>query len=107
MTFQFGKKTIAENAAAEPAAATDAPLPESAKQAAPEAPPKSAKAAPSRAANIIREHVLLRIDPLAAVRMSKAELTTFVNALVAEIASEREAAAEPGRAGRAGHRHRR
>ena len=43
----------------------------------------------SQAAASIRDQVLLRIDPLVAVRMSKPELMLFVNALVGEIANER------------------
>ena len=43
----------------------------------------------SKAGAAIRDQVLLRIDPMAAVRMSKPELMTFVNALVGEIANER------------------
>jgi pilus assembly protein CpaF len=40
-------------------------------------------------ADVIRDQVLLRIEPIIAVRMNKAELTVFVNGLVAEIANER------------------
>jgi pilus assembly protein CpaF len=43
----------------------------------------------SQAAAAIRDQVLLRIDPMVAVRMSKPELMMFVNALVGEIANER------------------
>jgi pilus assembly protein CpaF len=43
----------------------------------------------SQAAAAIRDQVLLRIDPMVAVRMSKPELMLFVNALVGEIANER------------------
>ncbi len=43
-----------------------------------------------KTADLIRDQVLLRIEPVAAVRMSKAELTSFVNNLVAEIANERK-----------------
>ncbi len=43
----------------------------------------------SQAAAAIRDQVLLRIDPIVAVRMSKPELMMFVNALVGEIANER------------------
>jgi pilus assembly protein CpaF len=44
----------------------------------------------SQAAAAIRDQVLLRIDPMVAVRMSKPELMMFVNALVGEIANERK-----------------
>ncbi len=40
--------------------------------------------------DIIREQVLLRIEPVAAVRMQKAELKLFVNSLVSRIADERK-----------------
>jgi pilus assembly protein CpaF len=43
-----------------------------------------------KTADLIRDQVMLRIEPVAAVRMSKAELTSFVNTLVAEIANERK-----------------
>ncbi len=46
--------------------------------------------ASSQAAAAIRDQVLLRIDPMVAVRMSKPELMMFVNALVGEIANERK-----------------
>jgi pilus assembly protein CpaF len=45
--------------------------------------------ASSLAAAAIRDQVLLRIDPMVAVRMSKPELMMFVNTLVGEIANER------------------
>jgi pilus assembly protein CpaF len=43
-----------------------------------------------KSADFIRDQVLLRIEPAAAVRMQKSELTPFVNGLVAEIANERK-----------------
>ena len=43
-----------------------------------------------KTADFIRDQVLLRIEPVAAVRMNKQELTAFVNSLVAEIANERK-----------------
>jgi pilus assembly protein CpaF len=43
----------------------------------------------SSQAAAIRDQVLLRIDPMVAVRMSKPELMMFVNSLVGEIANER------------------
>jgi pilus assembly protein CpaF len=43
-----------------------------------------------KTADLIRDQVLLRIEPVAAVRMNKPELTAFVNSLVAEIANERK-----------------
>jgi pilus assembly protein CpaF len=72
----FGKKTKIE----EPAAPGRASVP-------------GAPAAKQRGigtSDIIREQVLLRIEPVAAVRMQKAELTAFVNNLVSRIADERK-----------------
>ena len=43
-----------------------------------------------KTADLIRDQVLLRIEPVAAVRMNKPELTAFVNSLVTEIANERK-----------------
>ncbi len=42
-----------------------------------------------QAAATIRDQVFFRIEPMAAVRMARGELLTFVNALVSEIANER------------------
>jgi pilus assembly protein CpaF len=85
MTFHFGRRTIGEKAAAEPAAAGAPPAPGSARPASTEAPAKSAFL---RAASIIRERVLQRTDPLAVIHMSRAELTGFVTSLVVEIARD-------------------
>jgi pilus assembly protein CpaF len=46
-------------------------------------------AAASKAGDLVRDQVMLRIEPVAAVRMNKHELTVFVNGLVAEIANEK------------------
>jgi len=43
-----------------------------------------------KTADLIRDQVLLRIEPVIAVRMNKPELTAFVNSLVAEVANERK-----------------
>lgn len=43
-----------------------------------------------KSADLIRDQVLLRIEPVAAVRMNKLELTGLVNRLVSEIANERK-----------------
>jgi pilus assembly protein CpaF len=43
----------------------------------------------SQAAAAIRDQVLLRIEPIVAVKMAKPELLAFVNTLVSEIANER------------------
>ena len=54
--------------------------------------PGSAQMAASalKTADLIRDQVLLRIEPVIAVRMNKPELTAFVNSLVAEVANERK-----------------
>ena len=44
----------------------------------------------SEAKDFIRDQVFMRVEPLVAVRISKQELTDFVNKLVAEIANERK-----------------
>ena len=83
----FGKRASGETAAeAEPP-----PGPAlSAKIGAVTAEVKGAPASTPGIASIIRDQVLLRIEPLTAVRMTKPELTLFVNGLVGEIANERK-----------------
>ena len=76
----FGKKTSMAEPAAAPAAARAPSISSTAQIGG------SALAA----ADIIRDQVLLRIEPVAAVRLNKPELTAFVNSLVAEIANERK-----------------
>ena len=44
----------------------------------------------SEAKDFIRDQIFTRIEPLVAVQISKRELMTFVNKLVAEIANERK-----------------
>jgi pilus assembly protein CpaF len=44
----------------------------------------------SEAKDFIRDQIFLRVEPLVAVRISKPELTAFVNKLVAEIANDRK-----------------
>ncbi len=80
----FGKKTIP----AEPAAGTSAVASPASRAAVPGAPQMAPSAL--KTADFIRDQVLLRIEPVAAVRMNKSELTTFVNSLVAEVANERK-----------------
>jgi pilus assembly protein CpaF len=77
----FGKRTRTEEAAASPSAPSRA-------TGAFGSPAPAARALDT--ADIIREQVLLRIEPVAAVRMEKAELTLFVNSLVSRIADERK-----------------
>ncbi len=76
----FGKRTIP----AEPAASALPP----GRVVVPGSTPIAGSAVKS--ADLIRDQVLLRIEPVAAVRMNKPELTLFVNRLVAEIANERK-----------------
>jgi pilus assembly protein CpaF len=77
----FGKRTsINETAAAQ--------SPASGRVAGAPAVPGASR--PAATADVIREQVLLRIEPIAAVRMDKTELTGFVNSLVARIADERK-----------------
>ncbi len=77
----FGKRTRIEENAAEALTAG---------RASPIAQPQPAAARTIEAADSIRDQVLLRIEPVAAVRMKKPELTVFVNGLVSEIANERK-----------------
>jgi pilus assembly protein CpaF len=76
----FGKRTIST----EPAPSA---LPAS--RSAVSGPPQMAASA-LKTADLIRDQVLLRIEPVTAVRMNKPELTAFVNSLVAEVANERK-----------------
>lgn len=79
----FGKKTEPQPPAAEPEtpaspqpeAATTRPLP---------------LTTASEAKDFIRDQIFLRVNSLVAVRISKTELTSFVNKLVAEIANDRK-----------------
>ena len=79
----FGKKTEPQPLAAEPEtpaspqpeAATTRPLP---------------LTTASEAKDFIRDQIFLRVNSLVAVRISKTELTSFVNKLVAEIANDRK-----------------
>jgi pilus assembly protein CpaF len=83
----FGKRTSGETAAdgdAPPGPAL------SVKTGAVTAEAKGRTAETSGIASVIRDQVLLRIEPITAVRMTRTELTLFVNGLVAEIANERK-----------------
>ena len=82
--FQFGRKVTSEQveAPAPPAAPVEqAPIP-------PRAPEAPAKPSSTGAIDVIRDQVLTRIEPAVAVRLSRAQLTSRVFELVAEIASE-------------------
>ncbi len=74
----FGKRTRIDEPAAPPSAAGRIAG----------APPVGVRSLGT--VDIIREQVLSRIEPVAAVRMEKAELTIFVNSLVSRIADERK-----------------
>ncbi len=88
MTLRFVKKNDSETPVAPPAAKASAATPDNAPSAPTEMLVKAQRVAPTSAADIIRDQVLLRVEPSAAVRMNKSELTYFVNSLVTEIASE-------------------
>ena len=76
----FGKKTTPAEPASGTMPATRVAVPGS----------SQITASALKTADLIRDQVLLRIEPVAAVRMNKQELTSFVNSLVTEIANERK-----------------
>ncbi len=84
---RFGRKPNADALSAEPearasplaAAAIPSPVVLSI--------PKTTEA---EAKEFIRDQIFMRVEPLVAVRISKQELTAFVNKLVAEIANDRK-----------------
>jgi len=78
--FQFGKKTSAEQAAPERSAVPD--------KTSAEAPAVSTTLSP-QSIDLIRDDILERIDPVAAVQMSEPELRERVGHLVAEIANQK------------------
>jgi pilus assembly protein CpaF len=83
--FQFGRKTDSPKTA--PATPNQAAEPDTA--GAPAAQPRERTArSPSSAVDIIRDQVLMRIEPAVAVRLSRKELNARVDELVAEIANE-------------------
>lgn len=79
-TYGFGKKT--EEGVAPPAqmAALEAASP----------PLRPRRISASASLDFIRDQVLLRIEPAAAVRMSQPELTARVDQLIAEVANEQK-----------------
>ncbi|WP_088344425.1 MULTISPECIES: CpaF family protein [Rhodomicrobium] len=83
----FGKKTVVPEPVAEP---TPAAKIEIAKAAAADAHMEAIAATAKKAPDIIRDQVLLRIEPVNAVRMTRQELTAVVDRLVSEIANERK-----------------
>jgi pilus assembly protein CpaF len=90
MSLRFARKTESEKApggASKPAERTVA---DRAPTAAKETPNDQARAAPLTPSEIIRDQVLLRIEPMEAVKLGKGELAIFVNQLVALVASERK-----------------
>ena len=91
MTIRFGRRSQGNTPTGQ---ATIAPAGQQRAAAAP-TPIKDVQAGPPRqsstpATEIIRDQVLLRIEPVAAVRMNKMELTSVVNIMVALIGSERK-----------------
>jgi pilus assembly protein CpaF len=85
MSLRFGRKKEAEIPPAGEAPLS-APAPDT-----PAMQPGEAKRAPSlQPADIIREQVLQRIEPMEAVRLSRGELTIFVHSLVQLVAGERK-----------------
>lgn len=91
MTLRFSKKALEENATplpAAPAPGTSSPAPK--KQDNKDVYPGGPKATAQNPTDMIRDQVLQRIEPATAVRMNKAELTEFVDSLVATVASERK-----------------
>ncbi len=83
--LSFGRKTAKEDAAAA-AANRIGPV----KAAGAAVRTETAAISPKKPTDFIRDQVLFRVEPVAAVRMTKAELTGFVDKLVAEIANERK-----------------
>jgi pilus assembly protein CpaF len=91
MTLRFVRKPESDKPAATgPAPAMGVAHAELAASAAKEPPAEPVRAPSAQPTDTIRDQVLLRIEPLEAVRMNKAELTIFVNSLVALIAGERK-----------------
>jgi pilus assembly protein CpaF len=82
--FEFGKRVRSgDTAPLQPATASPA-LP----GAGPNVPAKRAQTQVSPTSDLIRDQVLLRIEPAVAVRMSQADLVTRVSDLVTEIVTE-------------------
>ncbi len=83
----FGRKATEPGPAAEPVAFE---MFDSGRGTARDQPVLSAGSSAKKAADSIRDQVLMRIEPVAAVRMTKAQLTRFVETLVAGIATEQK-----------------
>jgi pilus assembly protein CpaF len=81
----FGKKTELEKLAIEPVTILPAKTPEPVTL---NSVVEKLGASAKNATDFIRDQVLIRIEPVAAIRMNKAELTGFVDRLVTEIANE-------------------
>ncbi len=91
MSLRFAKKAQPERKAPDPGAPAAAP----ASADRPASPAKEAANEAIRAAiqtptDIIRDQVLMRIEPMEAVKLGKSELTGFVHQLVALVASEKK-----------------
>jgi pilus assembly protein CpaF len=91
MTLRFARKPETERAAPSPApAAARAKPSEPAAPPPKETPSDAVRSLAAQPTDTIRDQVLLRIEPLEAVRMNKGELMLFVNSLVSLIAGERK-----------------
>ncbi len=90
MTLRFGRKAETEKPAAGPTPSTAPSRAEPPTQSVKEIAAEAVKSPPRQPTDIIRDQVLLRIEPMEAVRLNKGELTIFVNSLVALIAGERK-----------------
>ena len=83
---EFGKRVRASETP--PVKAEVPPPPPAAPGEVPSVPARPAPVGSSRTPDLIRDEVLLRIEPAAAVRMSRAELSVRVIDLVAQIATD-------------------
>ncbi len=85
--FQFGKKSTDETPAPEPALAG---LPASTDVADVNSPARDRKPEATAALEFILDQILLRIEPAVAVQMTRGDLTTRIDQLVAQIANEQK-----------------
>jgi pilus assembly protein CpaF len=95
MSLRFGRKLELDTPTATAPPAPGRPASPPRTQATSSQPVKditgeAVRAYPQQPTDTIRDQVLLRIEPTQAVRLSKGELTIFVNQLVALVASERK-----------------
>ena len=90
MSLRFARKTESEKAPGGASKLAERAVADRAPAAAKETPNDQTRTAPLTPSEIIRDQVLLRIEPMEAVKMGKGELAIFVNQLVALVASERK-----------------